>query len=354
MGASISVADVTWDMFRITTGYTQSFILSGNSDGTFQWVPNSTFSVSGTENQIAKFTGTNSVGNSIMFESAASKIYIGYTSSPTNTNSCISLGVTASMLVNDRIFLTDNICRSIGFTNSDTLELNTTQDFRLILNTASGRAPYINACANLTTNDRSLQLLSGLVSVNDQTGSQSLNTLGSNKNPTFSARIEPSAPLSDETKATTRILMTSTLSSATQFRVWSSFPNGSNTGLVTRSPVPGSDIPITATYTYTTEASIGQQVAQLAELITASGFFFATYSQPNVLIVTALTGSGYDINQHHLLFPSQTGQWSNSRFNGGSSRRVALGISQGHIQIQDGSQATGKVLISSTNDGLVS
>jgi len=218
VGSKLYVTGLTSGNLNIINSFTQGSVLSGATNGTFEWIIVGSASIQGTSGSIAKFTTNTSVGDSGMIEvitgtsgSPRSSVYVGM-NAPTSlggnstTKAAVAFGVSPSMYVDQAIYFGDNQNRYIAFTNSTNVEISTTGDFKVVSYTNS-QYSLIEAKTNLSSNERNIELLSGLVSVNNEVGKYSLQTGSSSSSPSIGLGISGSILYQDGSQGKTSSVM---------------------------------------------------------------------------------------------------------------------------------------------------
>jgi hypothetical protein len=336
IGSTIEVSGVTWGNLSILTPFTAGYVLSSNlTSGEFEWIEGGGLNANGTSGSIVKFTSDATIGDSSMFEVTTGPsgdeqktVYIGRNTplsilgGDETNKSKIGLGVSPSLNVEEKIYLGDNSDRFIGL-DSGNVVISTPNDFEIVAKTGS-TASFIKGMNNQSTYEKSIDFLSGLVSVNDHFNKAPLMVKTNEKSPTYSTEIQ----------ATSSVVLNTAIPTSTENYLLSDYPS------------PSTIVLGGFQFTQTTTAS--QAVELALNIVNSNTGYFAT-SVNNVVFITAPHGSGADMNGKILsLSSSNSGNFTFNNFAGGVSyRRVALGVTGG-VQIQDGSQGNGKVLISST------
>jgi hypothetical protein len=85
----VFVSGLTSGTLLTTNSYSNGYVLSASSSGSFTWIPFTSVVVSGDTNSVAKFTGVSSVGNSMIYDDG-STVQVSY-------NPSLSLSVTFSV-----------------------------------------------------------------------------------------------------------------------------------------------------------------------------------------------------------------------------------------------------------------
>jgi len=174
-GTPIHVGGLTPSMLSLTGSYVPGYILSTSThSGEFQWVPNFSGNISGQTNRVAKFSGSMSLTSSNITDTG-SYVYIGTTPSNTNASFSVDGGVNVGVLGSTAtLYFGDQIHTYIQRENDGGLIIRTTDEFRVDLYTGSEPAYRVINFDNLSDEQRTIQLMNGMIQISDFTASNSL------------------------------------------------------------------------------------------------------------------------------------------------------------------------------------
>lgn len=174
-GTPIHVGGLTPSMLALTGSYVPGYILSTSTySGEFQWVPNIGANILGETNRVAKFSGSMSLTSSNITDTG-SYVYIGTTPSNTNASFSVDGGVNVGVLGSTAtLYFGDQNHTYIQRENDGGLIIRTTDEFRVDLYTGSEPAYRVINFDNLSDEQRTIQLMNGMIQINDFTASNSL------------------------------------------------------------------------------------------------------------------------------------------------------------------------------------
>jgi hypothetical protein len=165
----VFVSGLTSGSLLSTNSFSNGYVLSATSSGSFTWIPFTSIVVSGDTNSVAKFTGVNSVGDSMIYDNG-STVQISY-------NPSLSLSVTFSVWgsahVYNNLYFNNNTLQYINNSSINT-SLPT-----YALNFNNGAVSYKYYQFNTDTTSFTFSLMS-FIQGGDTVGNKYVNILSNN------------------------------------------------------------------------------------------------------------------------------------------------------------------------------